>query len=239
MNHLFEELDYSLTSLGPLSLRRRRELSLQIDIYEVILGQHHLMSSLFTESERALGDLGMAATDGQDIDVLVGGLGLGYTAEAVLNCPGLRSLTVIDIMQPVIDWHEQNLLPIGRLLADDSRCTMQQGDFFAMAASREGFDIAAPGRKFHAILLDIDHSPEFFLDTGNAAFYQPDGLRDLQQHLHPGGIFGLWSDAGTDRAFVERLRETFASASAEPVTFHNPLQNKECTQTVYLARKAK
>ena len=116
MNHLFEELDYSLTSLGPLSLRRRRELSLQIDIYEVILGQHHLMSSLFTESERALGDLGMAATDGQDIDVLVGGLGLGYTAEAVLNCPGLRSLTVIDIMQPVIDWHEQNLLPIGRLL---------------------------------------------------------------------------------------------------------------------------
>ena len=237
MNALFEELDYSLTPLGPLSLRRRRELSLQIDIYEVILGQHHLMSSLFTASEVALATLGMAAADGPQVDVLVGGLGLGYTAQAVLDCPRLGSLVVVDIMQPVIDWHEQGLLPMGRQLADDPRCTLKQGDFFAMAASSAGFDTAKHGRKFHAILLDIDHSPEFFLDTGNAAFYQPDGLKALQQHLHAGGVFGLWSDAKTDPAFLERLQAAFASASAEPVTFRNPLQNNEFTQTVYLARK--
>jgi hypothetical protein len=105
-----------------------------------------------------------------------------------------------------------------------------------MAASEEGFDPDAPARRFDAILLDIDHSPNLLLDSQNAAFYQPAGLKKLATHLHPGGVFGLWSNDLPDNSFKERLDEVFATARAERVTFHNPLQNRESTQTIYLAR---
>jgi hypothetical protein len=91
---------------------------------------------------------------------------------------------------------------------------------------------------FHAILVDIDHSPDALLDARSTAFYHPDGLRRLAAHLYPDGVFGLWSDALPDAGFVQRLGEVFEQARAEPVTFHNPLQNRPFTQTVYLARKA-
>ena len=90
-----------------------------------------------------------------------------------------------------------------------------------------GFDPDRPARRFHAILVDIDHSPEFLLDPGNAAFYQPEGLSKVAAHLRPGGVFGLWSNDEPDEAFTARLGGVFAEARAEPVTFHNPLQNRE------------
>jgi hypothetical protein len=85
MSLYFEELDYRPTPIGALSLRRRRELSLGIDIFEIKLGDEYLMSSLFTASEIALARLGLAELSGADLDVVVGGLGLGYTAQAVLE----------------------------------------------------------------------------------------------------------------------------------------------------------
>ena len=75
----FEELDYRNTPIGVVSLRRRRHVSLDIDVYEVKLGDEFLMSSLFTEGEIALARLGLAGLTGP-LDVVVGGLGLGYTA---------------------------------------------------------------------------------------------------------------------------------------------------------------
>ena len=39
-----------------------------------------------------------------------------------------------------------------------------------------------------------------------------------------------------NEAFTQRLTAVFAEARAERVTFHNPLQNREFTQTIYLAR---
>jgi hypothetical protein len=87
------------------------------------------------------------------------------------------------------------------------------------------------------VLVDIDHSPDALLDTGNAAFYGEDVLARLAAHLRPGGVFGLWSNEIPDERFTARLARVFATARAEPVTFHNPLQDKPFTQTVYLARK--
>ena len=85
MSALFEELDYQATPIGALSLRRRREPRLGVDVFEIKLGEEFLMSSLFTESEIALARLGLAGLAGRDLDVVVGGLGLGYTANAVLE----------------------------------------------------------------------------------------------------------------------------------------------------------
>ena len=94
-----------------------------------------------------------------DLDVVVGGLGLGYTARAVLENAGVRSLIVVDALAEVIEWHEQGLLPLGKELTGDPRCRLVNGDFFAMSHSAEGFDHRSQGRRFDAVLVDIDHSP--------------------------------------------------------------------------------
>lgn len=238
MSLFFEELAFRDTPIGELSLRRRREHALGIDVIEIKLGEEYLMTDLFTASEIALADLGLADLSGDGLDVVVGGLGLGYTAQAVLKDDRVKSLLVVDALDAVIDWHRSGLLPLGPELTNDPRCHFVHGDFFALAASQAGFDTDAPSRQFDAILVDIDHSPEFWLDAQNAAFYEPEGLKKLTAHLRPGGVFGLWSNELPDDAFTARLAEVFAQARAERVTFHNPLQDREFTQTVYLARTA-
>jgi spermidine synthase len=238
MSVYFEELDYRPTPIGALILRRRRELSLGVDVFEIKLGEEFLMSSLFTASEIALARLGLAELPETGLDVVVGGLGLGYTARAVLEHAAVKSLVIVEALDAVIDWHEKGLLPLGTALTGDPRSRFVRGDFFALAASTEGFDPDAPARRFDAILVDIDHSPEFLLDPRNAGFYQPAGLQRLAAHLHAGGVFGLWSNELPDETFTARLAEVFAAARAEPVTFYNPLQQRDATQTVYIARKA-
>ncbi|MDJ0513183.1 MAG: spermidine synthase [Methyloceanibacter sp.] len=237
MSALFEELDYCPTPIGAVSLRRRRDLKLDVDVFEIRLGDESLMTSLFTASEIALARRGLAALGtAAKPDVVVGGLGLGYTAHAVLEASAGASLIVVEALAPVIEWHQSGVLPLGTAIANDPRCQLVQGDFFAMAASDEGFDPQAPGRQLDAILVDIDHSPEALLDERSESFYRTDGLRRLARHLRPGGVFGLWSDALPDESFLARLGSVFAEARAEPVTFHNPLQDRPFTQTVYLAR---
>lgn len=238
MTVLFQELDYRQTPLGDISLRRRRSLALDVDIFEIKLGDEFLMSSLFTASEIALARLGIAEGGGADLDVVVGGLGLGYTAHAVLEHGAVRSLIVVEALEAVIGWHEKGLLPLGRALTADPGCRFAHADFFALAASFDGFDQEFPRRRFDAVLMDIDHSPDSLLDPRNAAFYEAEGLKRLASHLYPGGVFGLWSNDLPNEAFTQRLGNVFAEARAERVTFHNPLQNRNFTQTVYLARTA-
>lgn len=238
MSRLFEELDYAPTPIGAISLRRRHILALKTDVFEILLGEEHLMSSLFTASEIALADKGLAALDGDKLDVLVGGLGLGYTAQAVLAHESVADLTVVDLLEPVIRWHEEGLVPMKTELADSPRCRLVQGDFFAMAASEVGFDRDQPRRQYDALLIDIDHTPERLLHGGSKGFYTPEGLRAVQRFVKPGGIVGLWSDEAPDEAITALLGQAFDAAWAEPVVFANPLQDgREVTQAVYLGRK--
>lgn len=238
MSKLFEELDYAPTPIGAISLRRRHILALKTDVFEILLGEEHLMSSLFTASEIALADKGLAALDGDKLDVLVGGLGLGYTAQAVLAHESVADLTVVDLLEPVIRWHEEGLVPMKTELADNPRCRLVQGDFFAMAASEDGFDRDRPGRQYDALLIDIDHTPERLLHGGSKGFYTPEGLRSVQRFVKPGGIVGLWSDEAPDEAITALLGQAFDAAWTEPVVFANPLQDgREVTQAVYLGRK--
>ncbi len=237
MSASFEELAYRETPIGALSLRRRRELTLGIDVFEIKLGDEFLMSSLFTASEIALAQLGLAGLSGDGLDVVIGGLGLGHTAQAVLEYKTVGSLIVVEALDAVIDWHRNGLVPLGAALTGDARCRFVHGDFFPLAVSVDGFDRQVPGRQFDAVLVDIDHSPDALLDAGNASFYGEAGLARLAAHLRPGGVFGLWSNERADDGFTARLSAVFADARAEPVTFHNPLQDKPFTQTVYLANK--
>jgi spermidine synthase len=235
----FEELDYQETPLGAISLRRRADPRLGGKIvHEIRLGEEFLMSSLFTAGETQLAKLGLAALDGGDLDVVVGGLGLGYTAAAVLEDASVRSLVVIEVMEPVIDWHRHGLVPLGREVVSDPRCTMLHADFFALAASTVGgFDPVDPRQLAHAVLLDIDHSPSHWLAPENSAFYSIRGLRGLADKLHPGGIFGLWSDDPPEAEFTRLLDAVFRSSEEHVVTFPNPYTGGESTCTIYLARR--
>ena len=237
----FEELDYQKTPLGEISLRRRAEPRLEGEIlYEVKLGDEFLMSSLFTSAEIQLARLGLAALEGTGLDIVVGGLGLGYTAVAALEDPSVKSLMVVEVMEPVIDWHRRGLVPLGKELVSDPRCTLVHADFFAMAsAAGSGFDCADPTRLVHAVLLDIDHSPGHWLNPGNSAFYTAPGLRNLADKLHPGGIFGLWSNDPPDVEFTRLLETVFESSESHVVTFPNPYTGGESSNTVYLAHKSR
>ena len=245
MPPLFEELDYRQTALGELILRRRRILKLDRDVVEVILNDEHLMSDMFTASEIALAKLPLdrmgaahPKTGTARPDILVGGLGLGYTADTVLGYDAVASLTVIEYLAPLIEWHKAGILPLARRLADDPRCRFVEGDFFALARGGDGFDPQMPGRRFDGIFLDIDHSPDFHLNPSHADFYSADGLGRLLQSLTAGGIFALWSNDSPDGGVLDRMRAVFADASAEAVVFHNPLLEEDCTQTVYLGTAA-
>lgn len=234
----FAELDYRQTPLGELTLRRRRVHALDgLEVFEVKLGDAFLMSSLFHEVEVALADLGLAALTAPEVDVVVGGLGLGYTAVAALKHPSVRSLLVVDALDAVIEWHQRGLVPLGPQLTGDPRCRLVHGDFFALAASAQGFDLENPARLFHAVLLDIDHSPRNLLHPRHGAFYETEGLRRLAAQLHPGGIFALWSDDPPDDDFMTALNTVFVETKAHIVSFANLLLERDSASTVYVARK--
>jgi spermidine synthase len=196
------------------------------------------MSSAFTAAEIELARLGLAALARGDLDVIVGGLGLGYTAQAVLENRDVRSLIVVDALAEFIEWHQQGLLPLGQQLTDDPRCRFANGDFFAMAQSTQGFDSGTPGRRFDAVLVDIDHSPRNLLHPRHAALYQPAGLALLAEHLNPGGVFALWSNDPPDQTFERALAGVFATSAAHVVTFGNASGQHDASNTVYVAVKA-
>ncbi|WP_181779148.1 spermidine synthase [Pseudonocardia pini] len=238
----FVELGWRPTPMGELQLRRRWDPAVAAEVLEVKLGDEFLMSSMFTVAEEEMARLaltGLAARVGEvggpGLDVVVGGLGLGYTALTVLQAPGVRSLAVVEALEPVIEWHREGLIPAGRTLTADPRCTLVHGDFFAMVRSGAGLDPTAPGRRFHALVVDIDHTPRHLLHPSHADLYEPAGLRRVAELLHPGGVFALWSNDPPDEAFTRVLGEVFETADAEVVRFPNPLQDREATNTVYLA----
>ena len=85
----FEKIEYQPTPIGLISLHRRHDFQHKTDMLEITLNDEHLMSNLFTTLEIAFATLGLAYhreqnDNGRQLDVVIGGLGLGYTANAVL-----------------------------------------------------------------------------------------------------------------------------------------------------------
>ncbi|QYJ03222.1 spermidine synthase [Nocardioides panacisoli] len=226
----FEEIDWQETPQGEISLRRRRDPVVDADVYEVKLGEEYLMSSLFTVAEIELARIGLAALDRSPLRVLVGGLGLGCTAAAVLEDDRVADLTVVEASAPVLDWHRRGLLPDVAGLAEDSRCTLVHDDFFARMR-RE------PETAYDVIALDIDHTPRHVLHHSHEGFYSVAGLTDLTRHLVPDGVFTLWSDDPPDADFETHLAQVFTATSSHVVEFANPLTGGTSSNTVYLGRR--
>lgn len=231
----YEELDYGMTPLGELILRRRKVLSLGgIDVFEVILDNQFLMSSLVNDAEIALATLALPLVASlEECHVMVGGLGLGCTANAALDAENVHSVTVVEYLERVIDWHRRGLVPLHRRLKTDPRCKLHHGDFFEVVGDEitngdacTDSKVPIGQRRFNAILLDIDHSPRSLLHANHAAFYSEQGLRRLATHLHPRGVFALWSADTLDKSFVDALESVFPSVEIHETSFENPLLDR-------------
>jgi spermidine synthase len=239
MPALFEEIDSQNSPLGEISLRRRRMPAFgDRDIYEVKLGDEFLMSSMFVEAEEALSTLGLAAVEGDPLSVVVGGLGLGYTAVAALKDERISELFVVEALDTVIGWHRDEKVPLGKILNADARNHYVLDSFFDLATDlKAGFDPDDPTKRFDAILLDIDHSPTEYLNAGNAGFYTTENLGLMAAKLKPKGVFAMWSQNLPEERFEVLLKTVFERVESHIISFFNPFQGGESTNSVYICIK--
>jgi spermidine synthase len=218
----FEVLACEDTKLGLLILRRRELLSRPGTIVtEITLNHEFLMSSYITLSERSLAQHALALHPGRDLNVLVGGLGLGYTAHEVLVGGGERiaRVEVVEFLPEVIEWVGRDLVPLSGELRGDERLVLVEADVYDRLSR-------PPEQKYDLILIDVDHSPDEHLGDANADFYTEAGLRRARKHLADSGILAVWSYA-EHSPFATALRSVFSDVRVEPITVVNDLVDEE------------
>jgi spermidine synthase len=176
-----------------LSLYRRgREFSIRVQ-------GRQLMDSTVHGSEDALAELACARIASRPSPrVLIGGLGMGFTAAAALRHLGPQSQVVVaELVPAVVEWNRQLLGDLAGRPLDDPRVTVRVSDVAAiLRQEQEAYD---------AILLDVDNGPVGLTRKGNNWLYAQPGLAAAYAALRPRGVLAVWS-AGTDRPFVRRLQ---------------------------------
>lgn len=215
--------------IGLICLRRRRARSRpDVIATEITLDHQFLMSSVATDSERALATRALELHGGARLDVLVGGLGLGYTARAALASERVARVEVVELLPQVISWLDRDLIPIARELKADARLVVTQGDVYRRLASE-------PERRADAILVDVDTSPERRLGDASEPFYTDEGLARCRRHLAPGGVLAVWSYADSPE-LEDGLSRVFDDVRVEPITFDNAVTDEEETNWLFFAR---
>lgn len=227
MNQPLEILAYEQTPLGTLVLRKRELLSRPGKyVTEVTLNHEFLMSSYLTDSERSLTRIGLEQlADSQSIRVLVGGLGLGYTAAEALDNDNVTSVEVVEFLPEVIEWVKNRHIPLADLLLADPRLTVSHGDIYARLAD-------SGAGEFDLIVIDVDHSPEDVLGEQSQGFYTVEGLKRARSHLADGGAIGIWSYAD-DSPLLDSMKSVFESVFVEQVTVWNDLIDEEQTDWLF------
>jgi spermidine synthase len=245
MHDDLEVLAAEETEIGTIWLGRRTLLSApETAVFEISLDHQFLMSSATTASERALADRAIEMHGGRDLCVLVGGLGLGYTAHAALASERVAKVEVVELLAPVIAWMERDLVPLASALHADARFSVRRGNVYAELAAppasavasrrRAGSEAPKAPSRWDLVLIDVDHAPEERLGPSNAAFYTAEGLARAKRHLAPGGVLAVWSYAESS-PFADALREAFREVRVEPVAFENHVLEASETNWLFLA----
>lgn len=191
------------TADSALTLHRRGEE------WSIRSGGVELMNNRKTGSERALAERAArtaTALEGADPvrRVMIGGLGLGFTARAALDAFPEASLLVVEISPKVIEWNQGALGALAENPLAAARCRLESADVLdaleqAGGAGQSGFDV---------VLLDVDNGPEALSRPGNDGLYSVRGLEMARRALAPQGLLGVWS-AGPSASFEARLKRVF------------------------------
>lgn len=194
-------------------------------VTEVTLNHEFLMSSVNTDSERVISNRAVEIHQGENLRALVGGLGLGYTAQQLLINSKIASVEVVEFLSPVMDWMRDGLIPLSEELNADSKLRVVLGDVYARLA------VTPSTEQFDLIVIDVDHSPTDQLGDEHP-FYTEAGLLCAKQHLAPGGVLAIWSYAESS-SFSNALRSVFPVVHVEPVTTFNQMVDHEQTDWLF------
>ena len=195
-------------------------------VFQIRVDGMELMSSRAHGSEAALAELTGEALAGMSSPrVLIGGLGMGFTLRAALDClPRQAVLVVAEVFQEVVAWNRGPLAHLARRPLDDSRVHLRQADV-ARVLDEGPFD---------AILLDVDNGPQAFTLEANAELYQSRGIARLRRAIATDGVLSLWS-AGDEPAFERALKRGGFSVRRRRVPARGAGGGPR--HTIYLARK--
>lgn len=196
-----------------IALVRRGEL------FEIICDGQFLMASDCRRSEQSLAELSLAPLGQRnDITVLVGGLGMGFTLRAVLDSPGVTRVDVVEVDQAVIDWNRRYFGPLHKNALDDPRVRLHHADLlgllkrhrYGQLEEQEGLPTVKDG--WLAMLLDTDNGPRWLSRPQNEPIYAEDGLGRLESSLRHGGVLGVWSSE-RDVEFLRRMAARFVNVA--------------------------
>ncbi len=200
-----EIIERAETLRGEIQLQRRGEH------FEVISNGTFLMATYNGESEQLLVRSALNSAKCCE-SVLIGGLGVGFSLQEALKDDRVRTVTVVEIEQKVIEWNRSVLAPVSgnalshpktRLIHDDLVKWLFQTD--------EIFDL---------ICLDIDNGPDWKVFDANGSLYDENGLARLRSRLKPGGCVTFWS-ATPSPEFVARLERFYGNVQSLEVPQQN------------------
>ena len=211
---------------GELVLRQRRDQGAPA-VLELRANGVFVMDSAETASEVALATAALELVE-DPRDVLVGGLGLGFTMQAVLTDPRVERCSVVEIEQALVDWMRNGTVPHGQTLLADIRANVVVADIsLALAEAREA--------SYDLVLLDVDNGPGYLVHQANAALYDTPFLGLIRRIIRAGGALAIWS-AEESRELETNLRTVFGAVEARSCAV--ALQGREETYWLYVARPA-
>jgi spermidine synthase len=173
-----------------LALLRRGE------VVQLVVDGVFAMDTAHTATERALAERALARLRGARLQVLVGGLGLGFTTAALLADRRVSRVVVVELHAPLVRWMRQGLVPHAAGLLEDPRVEVTVADVADAVP-------ALPAGSLDALLLDVDNGPGFLVHAGNTRVYSPPFLTAAARTLRRGGVLGVWSaDPAPDLALA-------------------------------------
>lgn len=168
--------------------------------FSIMLGTNELMNSRLSGSEVALATLACKKIEAvARPQLLIGGLGMGFTLRAALTVLGTEArIVVAELVPAVVAWARGPMAEIFGNSLSDPRASVREIDV--------GEVIRSHPQAFDAILLDVDNGPEGLTRKGNDALYDSSGLSSAHAALRPNGVLAVWS-SGPNAAFSKRLRD--------------------------------
>jgi spermidine synthase len=219
----FDLLDRTISSDGTVM-----KLVLRGDEYLILADGAVLMSSRMHGSEEQLATSACQRPRPlQKANVLIGGLGMGFTLRATLDLlPPDATVVVAEMVPAVLEWNRGALGPLAGHPLKDKRVRVAMEDVAVTLRSSKG--------QFDAVLLDVDNGPAAFGGSNNAGLYDDRGVAVAYAALKSGGVLAIWA-AHEDRKFEQRLRDGRFEAHVERVRAR--LKKGGPRHTIFLGRK--
>ena len=179
---------------GEVVLRRRLEpgaAGVATEVLELRVNGVFVMDTAETTSETALARSALEQVAAPRT-VLVGGLGLGFTAHEVLSDPRVERVVVAEIEEGLVQWFRDGTIPHGPAFLADGRLAVTVADVHGVveASLRDSFDL---------VVLDVDNGPDFLVFDANAPIYESPFLERVKVVLRPGGVVAIWSATESPR----------------------------------------